>query len=295
LKRRPPPASSYVIRPGDKVAVYRERLREYEGPYAVVSAHGKDIGIELGESTGPRSFNISQIKPWPLLNPEIPLARPPFPLFTERPPVPELASDHWTETIYATDPRAALFDDAKRAELFSLIERGTFRLVLREDVGPHPNIIPSRFVLGIKHESGTERLKARFVLGGHRDREKKSLIHNSTTLKHQSVRLTLALASVFGFDLWSSDVNQAYLQSAEQLQRDIFIQPDELMLDHNELLQLILPLYGITESGDYWGETLTEHHTNDLEMTKTKQDFPSSSSTQLQNLQVSLVHFSTTY
>lgn len=128
-------------------------------------------------------------------------------------------------------------------------------------------------MLGIKHESGTERLKARFVLGGHRDREKKSLIHNSTTLKHQSVRLILALASVFGFDLWSSDVNQAYLQSAEQLKRDIFIRPDELMLAPDELLQLILPLYGITESGDYWGETLTDHHINDLKMTQTKQDF----------------------
>jgi hypothetical protein len=138
LKRRPPPASSYVIRPGDKVAVYRERLREYKGPYVVVSADGKDIRIELGDSTGPRSFNISQIKPWPLLNPEIPLARPQCPLITERSPVPEFAAVHWTETIYATDPRAALFDDAKRAELFSLIERGTFRLVLREDVGPIP-------------------------------------------------------------------------------------------------------------------------------------------------------------
>jgi Reverse transcriptase (RNA-dependent DNA polymerase) len=92
-------------------------------------------------------------------------------------------------------------------------------------------------------------------------------------LKHQSVRLILALASVFCFDLWSSDVNQAYLQSAEQLKRDIFIRPDEFMLAPDELLQLILPLYGITESGDYWGETLTDHHINDLKTTQTKQDF----------------------
>jgi hypothetical protein len=34
----------------------------------------------------------------------------------------------------------------------------------------------------------------------------------------------------------------------------------------------MLPLYGITESGDYWGETLTDHHINDLNMTQTKQD-----------------------
>jgi hypothetical protein len=144
-----------------------------------------------------------------------------------------------------------LFDDSNRAEIFSLIDRGTFRLALREDVGPHPNIIPSRFVLGIKHESGTERLKARFVLGGHPGSDKKSLIHNSATLRHKSVRLILALASVFGFDLWYSDVNQSYLQSSEQLQHDIVIRPDELILAHNELLQRTLSLFFITESGDY--------------------------------------------
>jgi Reverse transcriptase (RNA-dependent DNA polymerase) len=154
-----------------------------------------------------------------------------------------------------------------------LIERGTFRLILREDAGYLPNIIPSRFVLCIKHESGIEKLKARFVLGGHRDRDKKSQIHNTTNLKQQSIRIILALASIFGFDLWSSDVNQAYLQSASRLQREIFTRPDELNLGPNELLQLVLPLYGLTEGGDYWGETLADHHSNDLGMRKTKGEF----------------------
>jgi Reverse transcriptase (RNA-dependent DNA polymerase) len=273
LKRRPPPASSYIFSPGDQVAVYRERVREFKGPYVVTSSNGKDIKIELGESTGPLSFNISQIKPWPLQNDASFLPRPQFPLISEKDPVPEISTIHWTESIYNSDPRTALFDEAKRKELFGLIERGIFRLVLQEDIGPNPNVIPSRFVRAVKHESGTEKFNARFVLGGYRDREKKSFIHNSTTLKHQSVRLILALASIFGFELWSSDVNQAYLQSAENLQRNVFAGPNELELAPNELLQLILPLYGITESGDYWGETLTEHQTADLKMTQTTQYF----------------------
>jgi hypothetical protein len=127
-------------------------------------------------------------------------------------------------------------------------------------------------VLGIKHESITERLKARFVLGGHRDREKKSLINNSTTMTHQSVCLILALSSVFGFDLWSSDFNQAYLQSAEQLQRDIFIYPDKLIAAPKNYYNLYYTIR-YTESGGYWVKTLTEHHTNDLGMTQTKRDF----------------------
>jgi hypothetical protein len=117
-------------------------------------------------------------------------------------------------------------ENAKQKELFGLIERGTFRLVLREDAGSNPNIIPSRFVLSIKHESGVEKLKARYFLGGHRDRDKRSQIHNTTNLKQQSIRIILALASLFGFDIWSSDDNQAYLQSAERLQREIFTRPD---------------------------------------------------------------------
>jgi hypothetical protein len=179
----PPPASSYIFSPGDQVAVYRERIREFTGPFVVTLSDGKGIKIELGESTGPRSLNISQIKPWSLQNDASFLPRPRITLISEKDPVPEIATIHWAESIYNSDPLTALFDD-KMKELFGLIERGTFRLVLQEDIGPNLNFISSRFVLAIKHESGTEKLKARFVLGGHRDREKKSLIHNSTTLKH---------------------------------------------------------------------------------------------------------------
>jgi hypothetical protein len=53
----------------------------------------------------------------------------------------------------------------------------------------------------------------------------------------------------------------------------VFIRPDELKLAPNELLQLILPLYGMTESGNYWDEAVTAHHIDDLDVTQTKQDF----------------------
>ena len=78
-----------------------------------------------------------------------------------------------------------------------------------------PNIIPTRFVLSIERsDDDREVLKARFVLGAHRDREKSSLFHTSTTLRHCSERILIALAVIFGFDIWSSCVTQAYLQSA---------------------------------------------------------------------------------
>jgi hypothetical protein len=51
-----------------------------------------------------------------------------------------------------------------------------------------------------------------------------------------------------GFDLWSSDVNQAYLQKAEQLQRESLIRPDMPSLATKEFLKLMFALYEITES-----------------------------------------------
>jgi Reverse transcriptase (RNA-dependent DNA polymerase) len=270
---RVPPASSYYILPGDQVAVYRERLREFTGPYTATRVSGKEVVVDLGQSAGPRSFNIAKVKPWPLRDRSFPLERPQLPLLQDKSPHAEVSEVCWTEVIYPDDLRSQLFDSAKQKELFRLIERGNFRIVLREEAGSHPNVIPSRFVLSIKHESGEDRLKSRFVLGGRRDRDKKAQIHNTTNLKQQSIRIILALASIFGFDLWSSDVNQAYLQSAAKLQRDIFVRPEELNLGPNELLKLVLSLYGLTEGGDYWGETLTNHHTDDLKMKQTKGDF----------------------
>ena len=63
--------------------------------------------------------------------------------------------------------------------------------------------------------------------------------------------MIMALATILGFDFWSLDVKQAYLCSASKLLHNVFIKPQELDLGPGELVELFLPIYGLTDSGDY--------------------------------------------
>lgn len=107
---------------------------------------------------------------------------------------------------------------------------------------------------------------------GHRGRESSHSVHHSTILKQSSLRLILTLASIFGFYLYSIEVTQASLQSAAALHQNIFIKPDVIELNPEELLQLTKPIYGLTESGDYWDETLLKQQIEDLGMNATTGD-----------------------
>ena len=68
-------------------------------------------------------------------------------------------------------------------------------------------------------------------------------------------------------------MKQAYLQSSANLRRDVFFRPKELNLAPDELLQIIKPLYGLTDSGAYWCETFARFHVRDLRMKQSTGDF----------------------
>lgn len=73
------------------------------------------------------------------------------------------------------------------------------------------------FVSGIKN-TGTQEgvLKAIFGLGGHWNKEKDFMVHNSSNLKQSSIREIFALQTILGFEIWALDIEQAYFQSAER-------------------------------------------------------------------------------
>ena len=93
----------------------------------------------------------------------------------------------------------------------------------------------------------------------HRDKEKDSLLHDSKTVRPQSVRITLAVAAVLGWRISSTDVDQAYLQSTFKWKRVVYMRPPpKLGLPADALLRLKRPIYGLADAGDHWYHSLEE-------------------------------------
>ena len=180
------------------------------------------------------------------------------------------------EIIKSSDPRynSPEANEAFAKELAGLIDQGVFKVVIEEELPDDPNVLVARFILCIKDiNTGNEKFKARFIVQGHTDSEKEVLLHPSPTISQRSIRLLVALAAIHGFRLWTQDVTQAYLQSALKLSRDIYLKaPKEFGLASNELLKLLKPLYGLSDSGDYWHETFKLHLRKDLLMKQTDGD-----------------------
>ena len=63
LQRKPPPAANYRFIHKKPVYVYREKERHWTGHHLVDSSDAKQVFVDLGERTGPRSFDVAQAKP----------------------------------------------------------------------------------------------------------------------------------------------------------------------------------------------------------------------------------------
>ena len=177
-----------------------------------------------------------------------------------------------TEILKPGDERnnSEAFHHAKKAEIAGLVERNTWTIVDGNSIPRHANIIGARFANSIKNVgTQNEQTKARYVVQGHRDKMELFVVHNSPKLRQTSSKMIVACASLLNFRIFLIDITQAYLQSKDKLNRTVYLRPKPevwqyLNVDAGSLLQLNKPLYGMCDSGDYWGATFTEHVRNDL-------------------------------
>eukprot|EP00171_Calliarthron_tuberculosum_P004844 IDg4844t1 len=146
-----------------------------------------------------------------------------------------------------SDPRASRKEmtDAKRKEIQELLERETFKVLLREEVPTDANALPGRFVIAIK---STEDWK----------------INTTDPVSRSPLRL---LRVEFGR-------HPSLYPVLLPLMRDVYITNhlSEFELEAHQCLKLLKPLYGLCESGDLWHSTIDEHHRLDLGMEATRSD-----------------------
>lgn len=217
LRHNVPAATDRAFAPGDKVLVWREniianRIGEWMGPFIVEAVDvGKKLVYVRDAKVGPaKPYNLAQVKPF--IPPEYAAKL----LFAD---VKEAFHDFLspegeeeillTEVVEAGDSRIDTPEmaEARYKEIKGLLERGTFQIILREEVPPGSNLMPARFVFAIKStEDRKIKFKARYVICGNRDRMKNMMVHSTITVQASSTRIALALASIFGFDVWSADV-----------------------------------------------------------------------------------------
>lgn len=88
------------------------------------------------------------------------------------------------------------------------------------------------------------------------------MVQLSQTVQPSSIRPILLLAETHVFEVWTSDVWQAFLQADEPLEREVLLlePPVEFDLQPVQCPQLLKLLYGLCESGDMWHEKLDDHH-----------------------------------
>ena len=97
-----------------------------------------------------------------------------------------------TEVLSLNDTRYKIpkAEQAEEREISSLVRRGTRQIVPKDEVPGSINIICKRFAMKIKDKETENPLyRARYVMQGHRERKKKNLVHEETTVNQISIRI----------------------------------------------------------------------------------------------------------
>ena len=143
--------------------------------------------------------------------------------------------------------------DAEIYELDKIHSYNTFK-----NLGRHANkpvgyqMIKVHMVYAVKHDG---RRRARLVAGGHMTETPVDSVY-SGVVSLKSVRVIAFLAELNDLELWSTDIQSAYLE-AETKEKICIIAGPEFGDLAGCLLIILKALYGLRGSGKYWHEHLS--------------------------------------
>lgn len=107
-----------------------------------------------------------------------------------------------------------------------LLNRRIFTMVMEPEVPKVANIMGVRFIITLNN-CGTpdENSKVRYVAQWYNYHDNPYLVHDTITLSISSVLVVMSIAAVDGFNLFSHDVMQYFMQIKSKLLRKLFIHP----------------------------------------------------------------------
>ena len=163
-----------------------------------------------------------------------------------------IASDGVEEAYVATLPRSEHFTteamNAKEMELENLQKYDAYEVV---DKPKDTKVLGTQWVLTRKEDVKDKTLiktKARLCVRGDQEEGKDLIPTDSPTVSKLNLRLMLTMAAKNGWNVSSSDVTRAFLQSAE-IQRNVFIRPPpEARVEKGKVWKLRKTVYGLLDA-----------------------------------------------
>ena len=109
-----------------------------------------------------------------------------------------------------------------------------------------------------------EKYEARYVGQGFNEKLKDFAIHKCPILRQSSTRLIVSVSAIEQYRAALLDFMQGYLQAKERLTCQIYLEHryEDLHfcnIGTDKILELLKPLYGTWNSGNYWGSTFAEY------------------------------------
>lgn len=103
------------------------------------------------------------------------------------------------------------------------------------------------------------------------------MVHDVHLMQPTSCRMIVNAAACLSWQLFSHDVTREYCQLRMELTRKIYLRPwneDRAIngIKKDEYLELLIPLYGVCNAGDYRGATSDRYLSEDLSIVPTNGD-----------------------